>query len=124
MRTYVRMRERKNRGPKLPPGVMREAVRTLYAQGRNQREIAAELGVTKSTVAFHIRRLDHPPDERFARRYDWIEIRKAYESGLSYRQCKAHFGFTAKSWYDAVARGDIVPRPVAIPIEELLVAGR
>jgi 5-methylcytosine-specific restriction endonuclease McrA len=103
---------------------MREAVRALYGQGLTQREIAARLDVTKSTVAFHVRRLDHPPDQRFARRYNWTEIRKAYEGGLSYRQCKARFGFTAKSWYDAVARGDILPRPVAIPIEELLVAGR
>jgi hypothetical protein len=111
------------RGPKRPPGVMREAVRSLYEQGFTQREIAARLEVTKSTVAFHVRRLDQPPDERFARRYDWTEIRLAYDGGLSYRQCRARFGFTSKAWYDAVARGDIIPRPTATPIEELFIAG-
>ena len=78
---------------------MREAVRSLYEQGFTQREIAARLEVTKSTLAFHVRRLDQPPDERFARRYNWTEIRLAYDGGLSYRQCRARFGFTSKAWY-------------------------
>ena len=108
----------------MPPGMMRERVRVLYERGLSQREIAVQLGVSKSTVAFHVRNLDQPPDARFARRYDWTEIRRAYDAGLSYRRCRAKFGFTAKSWYDAVARGDIVPRPVATPIDKLLIAGR
>jgi 5-methylcytosine-specific restriction endonuclease McrA len=103
---------------------MREAVRALYERGLSQREVAEELGVCKSTVAFHIRRLDQPPDERFARRYDWDLIRAAYDSGLSFRQCRARFGFTSKAWSDAVARRDIVPRPRSMPIELLLVGNR
>jgi HNH endonuclease len=103
--------------------VTREAVRSLHERGLTQREIAKALEVTKSTVAFHIRRLDQPPDERFALRYDWSKIRAAYEAGLSLRQGRARFGFTAQAWYDAVARGDVTPRPTATPIEQLFVAG-
>ena len=40
------------------------------------------------------------------------------------RQCVNRFGFCRATWYEAVKRGDIVPRPVKIPIEELLVVGR
>ena len=87
------------------------------------REIASQLGVTKGTVAFHMRRLHLPPDKRFARRYDWSEIRAAYDAGLSFRGCRARFGFTDKSWYDAIDRGDIVPRPTATPVDELFVVG-
>jgi Winged helix-turn-helix DNA-binding len=114
---------RRPTGPKRPPGETREAVRALRQAGLTPQEIGRKLGISKGTVAYHMRRLDLPPDERFARRYDWTEIRAAYDAGLSLRQCRARFGFTAKSWYDAVARGDIVPRPTATPIEQLFVAG-
>jgi HNH endonuclease len=112
------------RGPKLPRGGMRKRVRALFNAGVPQSEIAALLGVTKGTVAFHVRRLDVPPDARFARRYDWDEIREVYESGASYRECRRRFGFSGNAWMDAVRRGLIVPRPRAMPIEKLLVVGR
>lgn len=112
------------RGPKLPPGVMKARVRALLDQGLSQREVASRLGVGKSTVAFHMRTLDVPVDARFARRYDWRAIRKAYESGLSRRQCMRKFGFSADAWCKAVDRGDVVPRPTAMPIEKFLVVGR
>lgn len=86
--------------------------------------IALRLGVTKSTVAFHMRRLDIEVDEKCARRYDWAEIQRAYDSGLSVRQCAAKFGFNLASWHQAVKRGAIVARPAAMPIEMLLVKGR
>ena len=123
MRTSVRMR-RRNPGPKRPPGVTREAVRLLYEQGLSQREIAARLDVSKTTVAFHVRRLGEPPDERFSRRYDWAEIQRTYDTGLSIRMCAAQFGFNLATWHQAVARGDVVSRPRELPIEVLLVANR
>src|SRR4029453_6681114 len=122
--TFAMEERRRNPGPRLPPGVMRERVRRLFEQGLSQREIARRLGVAKTTVAFHVRRLDVAPDSRFARRYDWRAIRAAYDSGLSFRQCKLAFGFSAFAWYEAGKRGDIVPRPTAMPIEKLLVEGR
>jgi Winged helix-turn-helix DNA-binding len=103
---------------------MRERVRVLFDEGLTQKEIAVRLGVSKGTVAFHMRRLDIAPDPKFARRFDWSEIRVAYEAGLSLRQCMKRFGFSSHAWYDAIRRGAIVPRPVPRPIEELLVAGR
>ena len=103
---------------------MREAVRKLVGEGLSQREIADRLGVAKTTVNYHVRRLQIPVDDRFARRYDWKEIQAAYDGGLSRKQCMKRFGFSAYAWFDAVKRGAIVPRPPAIPIEEMLVVGR
>jgi 5-methylcytosine-specific restriction endonuclease McrA len=103
---------------------MRARVRALLDEGLNQREIADRLGVGKTTVNYHARRLDVPIETRFGKRYDWEAIRSAYEGGLSRKQCMARFGFSADAWYKAVKRGAIVPRPKAMPIEELLVAGR
>ena len=103
---------------------MRERVRVLIDEGRTYRQIAARLGVGTSTVAFHARRLDLPPDPRFSRRFDWKAIQAAYDSGFSMRQCMKRFGFSSASWYQAVERGEIKPRPAAMPIEKLLVVGR
>lgn len=63
-------------------------VKALLDAGLSPIEIARQLGVTKSTVAFHMRRLELVPDERYARRYDWKVIRAAYDGGLSYRECR------------------------------------
>lgn len=116
--------ERRNPGPKAAPGQTREAVRILLERGLSQAEIAEALGIVKATVAYHVRRLDMPPDLRFARRYEWSEIRAAYDAGMFFRECLQRFGFNRTAWYDAVARGDIIPRPREMPIEDLLVVGR
>ena len=87
-------------------------------------EIANELGLTKSTVAYHARRLGIPAEERFARRYDWRLVQTAVEAGASMRQCMKRFGFSRDPWGKAVKRGDIVPNDWVTPLEILLVAGR
>jgi 5-methylcytosine-specific restriction endonuclease McrA len=110
--------------PKRPPGITRRSVLRLYQRGLTQREIASRLGLTKSTVAFHIRRIGIEPDERFARRYDWDGIQRAYDTGLSVRECARRFGFNLASWHQAKQRGDVVARPRAMPIKNLLVIGR
>lgn len=115
---------RKNPGPKLPPGEMREQVRRLLGEGLTQREVSDKLGVGKTTVNYHARRLHLPADERFGRRFDWNAIQAAYDQGLSRLQCMKKFGFSAYAWTAAVKRGAIKPRPVATPIRELLVVGR
>ena len=102
----------------------RDAVERLRAAGLSQAEIARELGLTKSTVAYHFRTLGSAPDVRFSRRYDWEAIQVAYDEGLSYSQCAARFGFNSATWYQAVARGDVKPRPRAMPLEQLLVEDR
>jgi hypothetical protein len=96
----------------------------LADAGYTARAIAESLGVSKGAVAYHLRRLGRPPDERFARRYDWAEVQRVYDSGSSVRECAALFGFSHAAWHQAVQRGLIVPRPAAIAIEDLLVAGR
>ncbi|HEX6117205.1 MAG TPA: HNH endonuclease signature motif containing protein [Solirubrobacterales bacterium] len=114
----------RERGPKRRQGITRALVRDLLATGLSPAEVALRIGVTKSTVAFHMRRLDIEVDERCARRYDWAEIQRAYDSGLSVRECAARFGFNLASWHKAVLRGAIEARPAAMAIEQLLVKGR
>lgn len=96
----------------------------LLEAGRTQAAISTELGISKGTVAFHVRQLGIPPDNRYARRYDWMEIQRAHDSGLSMRACAKRFGFNSGTWSQAIKRGDIEPRPWVIPLEELLVVGR
>lgn len=106
------------------PGKTRRQVAELLADGLNRAEIAKRLGISRPTVTYHAKRLGFGRDERFARHYDWAAIRRAYDAGLSVRECKARFGFSSQTWYDAIARGDVVPRPAEMPMRVLLVDGR
>jgi predicted transcriptional regulator len=98
----------------------------MLSMGYSQARIARELGLTKSTVAYHVRGLGHRADPRFARRHDWVEVQRAIEDeGLSMRQCLDRFGVSRDARYRAMRRGDITPRPHKMSLEqELLVAGR
>ena len=99
-------------------------MRDLRKQGLSKSQIATELGINRSTVAYHVRRLHLPVAEECGRRYDWAEIATAYEAGLSARQCRERFGCSRDAWNEAVRRGAIVLRPRRIPLEALLVVGR
>jgi 5-methylcytosine-specific restriction endonuclease McrA len=101
----------------------RERVRELHESGCPGREIAARLGIAKSTVAYHLRNLDVPADERFRRRYDWAAVQAYYDEGHSARECMAHFGFSAETLLAARRRGDLVTRQYPTPIEDLLREG-
>jgi Homeodomain-like domain-containing protein len=102
----------------------RAKVAELLAQGMTSREVAARLGIAKSTVCYHRRRLHLTIDPKCARRYDWHEIQEYYDAGHSKRECHERFGFSPCSWTAAVKRGAIVARPKALPLEQLLVSGK
>jgi uncharacterized membrane protein YgcG len=79
--------------------------------------------VSKATVSYHLRILKSPIRVDCARRYDWEEIQRLYDSGYTVRQCAKRFGFNLCSWSAAVKRGAITPRPRSAPIEKYLVVG-
>jgi hypothetical protein len=97
-------------------------VRALLEQGKNAAQIARELGLARSTVTYHKRRLGYDVEWRCGRRFDWVAIQRFYDLGHSVRRCQREFGFSRDAWDDAVRRGAIVPRPYPTPLEDLLVA--
>lgn len=107
-----------------PNGETRTAIERLHRVGHGVAEIARLLELSNPTVCYHLRKLGVPAQHQFGRRHDWEVIARAYEAGMSMRECKRRFGFSSQAWYDAVARGDIVIRDRRIPLEELLVVGR
>lgn len=102
----------------------RAAVADLLAEGLSQAAIARELGVSKPTVCFHVRKLGIEPAAGPARRYDWAAIRNYYEAGRSAAECRRQFGFGRDAWASAISRGLIDPRPRLEPIADVLSAGR
>jgi hypothetical protein len=98
----------------------RDRVLELLAEGWTQARIAQHLGVARSTVAYHARRV-RPPDPKFRRRYDWAEIRRFYDAGNSIADCHTRFGVSRKAFMDAVTRGVVRTRPQAMPVEQLLI---
>jgi hypothetical protein len=99
----------------------RERVSALLETGASITEIAQRLGISKPTVCYHKRKLGYRMDGRFACRYDWSAVQEYYDRGHSKRRGEERFGFSAWAWSYAVKRGAIVPRPKAMPLEELLV---
>jgi transposase-like protein len=102
----------------------RRAVKRLLERGLSHAEIAHELGVSKPTISYHVRKLGKPRDQRAAKRYDWDAIQAAHDSGLSVRECCARFGCSRGAWHQAVKRGRLSARSHLIPIEELLTTDR
>jgi transposase-like protein len=107
----------------VPASEKRALIKQMLEEGLSQAEIGRRLGLTKSTVSYHARRLGLPVKDKCARRYDWAEIQVAVNEGLSLRECMGKFGFTRGSWARAVRRGAVVPRQWITPIDELLVVG-
>jgi DNA-binding CsgD family transcriptional regulator len=95
-----------------------EQVAELLARGVRRIEIARRLGISKSTVSYHARRLGASIDERFNRRYDWKIVQEFYDQGNSVRDCMREFGFASQTWHQAVLRGLVTPRPAFKPIAE------
>jgi AcrR family transcriptional regulator len=94
-------------------------VRSLLEEGVARAEIARRLGISKSTVSYHARRLGEIIDERCRRRYDWSVVQAFYDEGHSMRECRAEFGFSHATWHEAVKRGVIRPRPGFRPVDEI-----
>jgi transposase len=107
-----------------PDSPTRERVAALLAEGLSRAEIARRLGLSKSTVSYHARRLGRTIDERCNRRYDWREVQAYYDEGHSITACQRRFGFARATFMDAVRRGVVKTRPQAMSIEQLLGARR
>jgi hypothetical protein len=99
-------------------------VLALLESGATGAEIARALGVSKSTVSYHKRRLGHLIDTRCNRRYDWAAVQRFYDAGHSMTERQERFGFARKTFMDAAARGAVTTRAQAAPIAVYLVAGR
>jgi 5-methylcytosine-specific restriction endonuclease McrA len=110
-------------GP-LPRVSTKHEVHRLLRAGCSRAAIARRLDVSRSTVTYHARQLGMAIDERAARRYDWSVVQAYYDAGHSVSECVAHFGFSNKTWHDAMKRGAVRTRPHAMPIEQLLAAPR
>jgi transposase-like protein len=104
--------------PRRSPDETRRLVRELLLEGVPKAEIARRLGVSKPTVTYHAARLGMPIEP--PRRYDWAEVQAYYDLGHSITDCQKRFGFARCSFAAAVRRGDIVSRPQAMPIAQLL----
>lgn len=55
-----------------------------------------------------------------AKKYDWDSVNKYYSEGHTYRETQEKFGFAARSWDNAVKRGDVIPRSNRVNPEDII----
>ena len=101
----------------------RARIAELLTRGLGVNEIARALDITPAAVCYHARKLGVPPSAKYAPRQDWPEIQAYYDQGHGVSECQEKFGFSRRSWNKAVERGTIIPRPQAMPLDQLLRAG-
>ncbi len=98
-----------------------EIVRRLR-EGCAYNRIAAEVGCSKATVAYHAKQIGVAPGFRV---YPWPEIQQYYDADHSMKQCMKKFGFSCYAWYAARDNGQIIPRVShSIPLATLMQEGR
>ena len=101
---------------------MRDRILALLAEGKTYREIVAEVGCAKSTVAYHAKNVKPPPSYKV---HDWVEVQRYYDAGHSGRQCMKQYGICYSVWHNAKAQGKLVLREdKPIPLQELMALGR
>src|SRR3954471_8852196 len=101
----------------------RTEVRALLALGLPYATVGVRLGIAKSTVAYHAKRLGLAGSPACGRRYDWAQVQAYYDTGHSISECQKRFGFARRAWGEAAQRGPVIARPQAPPFEELLPGG-
>jgi 5-methylcytosine-specific restriction endonuclease McrA len=103
-----------------------KAVQALHDTGLGFVECSRRFGFTYQAWAKAIKRgAMHLAPSRFddrRRAYDWGEIQAYYDTGASYRQCKAKFGFHAAAWSKAVKRGEMRPRNNTRTVAQVLMS--
>lgn len=124
MEPRVSSSEKQTTGPAAPPLITQDKVRRLLDAGNSRAAVARSLGLSRSAVSYHARRLGKEIDARCARRFDWAEIRRYHNEGHGVAECRERFGFSKPAWHEAIRRGLITPRPARMPLHELLVAGQ
>ena len=100
---------------------MRERIKSMLEAGVPGVQIAAELRISPATVSYHARKLGFPRKPRS--RYDWSAIQAYYDGGHTYRETKAHFGFSSGAWAKAAEAGKVVPRRNITELAAWLVEG-
>jgi hypothetical protein len=106
-----------------------EAVQGYYDEGHSQMDCALRFGFSLAAWFKAVRRGDlrtesrrHRSRRRTARRrkYDWAAVQAYHDEGHRRIDCTRHFGFWPDAWTKAVQRGELIPRPYARSVEQML----
>lgn len=104
-----------------------DAVQRFYNEGTNAAGCRLQFGITYNAWIMAIKRGKLSADRGRSpnlRRIDWVAVQRLYDEGRTFYECMNQFGFCRGAWNKAVKRGQIRPRPLGRPLNELLVDGR
>ena len=115
MRTYVRMGRQRDR--KRFDWI---AMQAYIDAGNGNIKCRVRFGIAHATWRKAIELGDIAVDTTGAhyakanRRYDWRAVQAYYDTGVSYRKCRARFGFAHATWAKAVRAGRVTPRALKV----------
>lgn len=106
-----------------------EAIQRYHDEGHGFVECQKRFGFCHTTWIKAIKKgrlcTTEVPFRDRRRKYDWAEIQRFYDSGMSLYACASIFGFCAAAWSKAVQRGEVkAGRRRGMPIEKLLTGKR
>jgi len=102
-------------------------VQTLFDRGHTVQDCCQRFGFTYGAWAKAAKRGDVIfPDSRCdrRRRHDWKSVQAYYDEGHTLVECISRFRFCRGAWQKAKRRGEIKPRPLALPLDVLLATSR
>jgi transposase len=80
----------------------------LLENGTSYNEICKELGISKSTISYHAKRLKLKRGQSFIRSlYDWDVIQAYYDEGYCLREVAIHFNLKYETVLDGSRRGKL-----------------
>ena len=91
-------------------------IEKLIDDGLTTSQIAKQLNISPPSVSYWKKKLNKKLQEN--KKYNWSEIQKAYDSGLSWNGLYDRFGVAKRSIEKAIIRGEFVSRPKLILTDE------
>jgi hypothetical protein len=122
MRTYVRMRPRKN----FPWTAIQAHIDAGHGYGACHTVFGVAHATWIKAIAAGFLRVDRsdPRHRNADKRFNWSAIQAHYDTGATVRECLVTFGCSNNAWQKAMIRRAIVTRSAAWTVEEALSRSR
>lgn len=93
--------------------ITQDIIQPLFEQGLKNKDIQTMLGASSYVVSYWRKKLGYPTTFKIQEKkeYNWTEIQKDHNDGMSERQLAKKHNISTRTLYDAKKSGKLVARP-------------